>query len=510
MNSFKKIFFIRKQVFLFVFSMLLVATTALPHKAYALLGLGDVVHDPLHAIISSGNLAATGGLNLKEYSLDPLAYAVKTIALQSITKSVVNWINSGFDGSPAFVQDLQSEFSRIGDTVATRFIDEFTAQSGLQDLPWRDEIAQSVLGGYFQSTGKDGFYLQNPYTLDQVSSDPRAFVNGDYSKGGLAAWRELVFNPGANNPLLFRDALKESLNSRVSGAQEVRRTELNWNNGFNSFRGKCAKASPTFTGGTNANTGSVLSFDGSSASTGSGTRPASVSLTNTDNCLGSPILTPGSVIAQSANKYLVDNGLEQYISADEIGEIVNALMGQLVGSVLGGGGLAGTSRPTSGGGASYADRLGSASQSSAASVSSSFSTTISNQVSTLIEYKANWQKISDAAAAANVARPAACNNLATSVLTQAGLAISSATSGISALQKIQSDLTTAISTTNSAQAEAITTVSTDYQILQSSGALPSISDIEYAKEQSTDGGSGAASSLYTQMIQLQSTGTCPQ
>lgn len=488
--------------------------------------------------------AANTGSIVKEKVLDQLAFMVSRVAIHTMTKSVVNWINSGFNGSPAFVQDLSTEFSRIGDTVATRYIDEFTAQAGLQNLPWRDEIAQSVLGGYFQSTSKDGFYLQNPYTLDQVSSDPKAFVNGDYSKGGLAAWRELVFNPGANNPLLFRNALKESLNSRISGAQETRRTELNWNNGFNSFRGKCSKALPSFTGGTNVNTGSVLSFDGSSGSTGIGAplkgaapvntgsapiytygaggsvvRPASVSLTNSDNCLGSPILTPGSLIAQSANKFLVDNGLDQLIQVDEINEVIGAVMNQLVNNVLGSGGLAGTSRPTSGGGSSYVDRLGNTTQTSGDSnsfnLSNSFLTVIATQSQSLQQYQENWQKIADAAASAKKAYPASsCITQVNSILAQAGTAISGAVSAISSIKKIQTDLTVSVSGDPTTQSETVATATTAYQALQVGGTFPTISEVTYAQNESIDRSAntdtGTSASLYTQMVKLQTTGTCPQ
>ena len=518
-----------------------VAVTVAPATSYALLPFPaptptiEVPGSPLNvssgatAVASGATAAATAAQTSKDIVGDPVAFLVKNVLVRSLTKSVVTWINSGFNGSPAFEQDLQGSLLRIGDTVATSYINEFASQAGLQNLPWRDEIAQSVLSGYFQSTSKDGFYLQNPYTLDQVSSDPRAFVNGDYSKGGLAAWRELVFNPGANNPLLFRDALRESLNSRISSARGDRVGELNRSNGFNSFRGNCNKPTSSILGGRNANTGNVLSLNSGAVGDApspdnfgsilKGATPVNtgntrgVSLTNTDNCLGSPILTPGSLIAQSANKYLVDNGLEQYIAADEVGEIVNALVGQLVNNVLGSGGLAGVSRPTSGGGASYSDRLGN-DTSSGRALSKSFSATISNQVVPLTEYKANWQKISDAAAAANTSYPGACNNLAKNILTQAGIAVSSATSAISSLQKIQSDLTKALVTNDSSQTETLTVVSEQYQAFQTSGTLPSIADFQYAKSESADRqadtANGVSASLYTQMVQLQSTGTCPQ
>jgi hypothetical protein len=393
-----------------------------------------IVFDPTVASLTTAHAAITATLNAKEYVLDPLAYAVSRVAIHTITKSVVNWINSGFQGSPSFVQDLQGEFLRIADTEATRFINEFTAQSGLDNLPWRDEIAQSVLSDYFLSTSKDGFYLQNPYTLDQVSPDPKAFTEGKYSEnGGLKAWNSLIFNV-ANNPLFYRTAVREQLQLRAGTAKQNRLTELNWSGGFNSFRGKCAQPSSTFLGGTNSGSG-VLSLN---ANVGSNPVQAPAVLTNTDACLGSPILTPGTLIAQSANKFLVDNGLDQFVQADEINEIVGALMGQLVNNVLGSGGLLGTSRPSSGGGRSYVDQLGDAAQTTADSnslnLSTTFLTTVAKQAQQIQEYQDNWQRISDAAAAAKAAYPnSVCSAQVDAILSQAGSAISLATSALSSI-----------------------------------------------------------------------------
>ena len=477
--------------------LLVLGTSFFPRITHA--QFGGIVHDPLHAVISAVTAGATGGLNLKEYALDPLAYIVKTVALQSVTKSVVNWINSGFDGSPAFVQDLTAELQKVGDTEATRLVDEFSSRSELANLPWKDDIAQAVLSEYFISTSKDGFYLQNPYTLDQYSSDPKAFVNnGDYSKGGLQAFGALIFGGAGNNPLLLHDAFREKLNNDVSGQQSVRDKEITNGNGYLSFRGKCPQKS------------SIPSNAISLSATP--TTPTSLSLTNTDNCLGAPILTPGALIAQSANKYLVDNGLEQYIAADEIGEVVNALMGQLVNNVLGGGGLAGVSNPSSGGGKSYVDQLGSASPSSN-SLSTLFSTTITKQIADLTTFKNNWQTISDVASSAKTARPtASCIDKVNALIAQAGTEIASAVSSISQLQKIQSDLASALAVSNSTQATTVTQITEQYQTLQGSGQLPSASDLTYAQTESVarsaNTSTGADASLYTQMTTLRDTGTC--
>jgi hypothetical protein len=137
-----------------VFSLILLFSSATyPNKAYAFLGVGDVVAIDLEQ-------------SVRNVAIDPLAYTVAKIALNSLSKSVVNWVNSGFNGSPAFVQDLNQTLLSVGDAEATRFIDQFTNSGSLQDIPWKDEIAQTVLSGYLRSTSKDGFALENPYIFN--------------------------------------------------------------------------------------------------------------------------------------------------------------------------------------------------------------------------------------------------------------------------------------------------------------------------------------------------------
>ncbi len=54
---------------------------------------------------------------IKDYILDPLAWAVAKGMLQDITNSTVSWINSGFKGSPSFVQNPEQFFQQIGDNA---------------------------------------------------------------------------------------------------------------------------------------------------------------------------------------------------------------------------------------------------------------------------------------------------------------------------------------------------------------------------------------------------------
>lgn len=462
-------------------------TAGYPRPAHAFLGVGDTT-----IVLTNIDDSIT------QKTLNPLAYTVAKVALHSLSKSVVNWINSGFNGSPAFIQDLNQTLLNIGDAEVQRFVNEFASNGSLQNVPWKDDIAQSVLANYFRNTSNDSFSLNNPYTLDQVSSDPQAFVNGDYSKGGLNAWMSLVLSPG-NNPLaLFQSATNE-INNRVAGAQGKKITELNWSNGFSSYRGDCPQLS-----------NQVLSFTGATA--------GSVSLNNANqDCVNQPILTPGAVIAQAANKHLVDAGVDEYISADSIGEIVNALIGNLVGNVLGGGGLAGTSRPSAGGGRSYIDQAADPATQTAASNSLALSTTflgtLTEQIDLLTQYKNAWMNMASAATAAKTALSGSCS-LVDTAIADAGSSVARADSALGAYEAIRSSLTAQISADATTQQTIVADATAQFATVQSSGTLPTAAEIQYAISEGTaraaDTSTGTQASLYSRLLDIASTKTCTQ
>jgi len=172
--------------------------TLAPRPAHAQV-FGGLVHDPINYIVNGLTAGSTNALVLKEYGLDNIAWIVSKIALQSVIKSTVNWINSGFQGSPAFVTNLSGNLQRVGDAAANQFIAQYTANLAINS-PFRDAIGQAVLANYYLSTARDGFFLQNPYTLNQVSANDQAFLNGDFSQGGFSGWLNASLYP-QNNPI---------------------------------------------------------------------------------------------------------------------------------------------------------------------------------------------------------------------------------------------------------------------------------------------------------------------
>ncbi|HEX2792769.1 MAG TPA: hypothetical protein VHO23_03585 [Candidatus Paceibacterota bacterium] len=298
--------------------MLGVTVGTMPRTTHAQL----VVLDPTNLIQTTASALAVVGINSKEFLLDPIAWAVSRIAIQTLVRSTVNWINSGFEGSPAFVTDLQRNLLRLGDIVASKFVDELAGQ--IITTPYAEEISAAVRVGYYLSTGNTPFYVRYPYTLSTYSDDPAAFLGGDFSQGGYNALFSTIVNP-QNNPYgAYQLALNE-LNERLTTAQNTRKDELNWGDGFLSFR-DCQ-------GGDNIE----------------------VQLAGGNDCFATSIKTPGSVIAPRINEAL-GLGEKSLVTADEIDEIVGALFQQLVGRVLGSGGLLGVTQQSDGGGRSFLEQ----------------------------------------------------------------------------------------------------------------------------------------------------------
>ncbi|HYF29345.1 MAG TPA: hypothetical protein VEA36_03215 [Candidatus Paceibacterota bacterium] len=315
---------------------------AFPRSAHAQL----IVHSPLEYEALMQLRLKEAGLLGGAFSLDGIAWVLAKTAISTMTKSLVNWINSGFQGSPAFATDLRQNLLRLGDAYAARFFDEITNE--VIESPYRDEIATALRTHYYLSTG-GAFYIRNPYTLNQYSTNPVDFLNGNFSQGGLSAWFSTVMN-AQNNPYTALQLAQQELDSRLASAGGRRITELNWGQGFMSWRGDCARTAAgdsaafanSYAGGLDTDLNELVAA-------------SNAQLADEEGCLEYGIKTPGTVI-ESAFNNAVPKGMEGLITADEIDEVVAALFQQLITQVVGKTGLLGISAPSSGGGRSFIDQ----------------------------------------------------------------------------------------------------------------------------------------------------------
>jgi len=458
--------------------LLLSSVTAAPQVARA--ADYDSPLQVFNSLVTSVSTAAEKVLN---YSLNGLAWEMANLAIESMTKSTVNWINSGFQGSPAFVTDLKQNLNGVSDAIAGRFFDELAA-TNFGSSPFQDRVLDSVRLGYYLRTSPESFYTRYPYSLSQVSADDRAFLRGDFQQGGFNAWFSTVMNP-ENNPYGANMLANEALEGAIGNGISVRTQELNWSKGFLSWRGDCIATA---------------------SNAGDGSTP--VNLTNEDTCIDHEVRTPGSVIEDQLNSAL-DAGQERLIVADDFNEIISALLNQLVGQVLGGsdGGLVGVSRPSSGGGSSFVDRTTDPSQNpgNSRSTSAAFAASVADQRKILETYQANWQKIRTAAEAAR----ARCGTTGSPdpevVITQAQAALVKAANGIAAYRALE-DRIAAANAAGGNQTAAISEIVNDFTALGRSAAIPSSEEIAVGQIESQDTGTLRPGSLYSQMNRMVTNG----
>ncbi len=427
----------------------------------------------VESIISAVNSAADHTL---EYVLNGLAWDVANLAIESMTQSVVNWINSGFQGSPAFVTDLNRNLRGVADAVASRFFEELANQE-IATTPFQDRVLDGIRLAYYLRTSPESFYTRNPYTLGEVSPDSRAFLQGDFSQGGFNAFYSAFMNP-SNNPYGAQILANQALEDAVAGATGNRLEELSWNSGFLSWRGECIS------------------------------RGEGVDLSGKEECLDYEVRTPGSVIVSQLNEHLA-SGINRTMLADEFNEIVAALLNQLAINVIGGGsggGLSGLSRPSSGGGGNYFQSTGGSGNTT--NVGSTFQQTVNSQREQLARFQASWERIRSAAEAARDRCGAEAGDpSAQEVLDRASNALVRAASGLTAIDELLADITAALAAGGN-QSVALLEITNRYNTLMSSSTLPSANEVAEAQTESQDTGDAEPGSLYSQMVRLSNSSSC--
>jgi hypothetical protein len=484
-----KHFFIRIALVLLIMISSISAAFVSPQKAHAQLAVVDAFNGVFNSLTS----VSTAAEKLQGYVLNPLAWALEKAVLQSVVNSTVKWVNSGFNGSPAFATNLNKTLQQVGDAQANSFIQQLQSNGSIKS-PFQTQVASAVSTNYLQSTSATSYFTQNPFTLGTVSSNPTAFLAGGssgFAQGGFNALLSTAMNSG-NNPYGATILANQALNTQVAGAQNTQKTELQWGNGFLSYRGNCQ--TPT-TG--KSTTGINLT-----------------SLTGNSGCQSQNIITPGGAISSSLYKSL-GSGVDTLVTASQFNELVGALMSQLINHVLGGGGLFGlTQSSASTGGTTYFNQTEPAATQSVdggtidASVAASFSETLTGQLTQLQTFQSEWNSIDAAAqsaAASLESNPCANNesvlsNVVEPVISQATTELSNANTSITALTSIQNETPAANST--AASTAQIAQASSDYSTFLASATVPSDSDISYAATQSITTGTSTPPSLYSEMNEI--------
>ena len=231
---------------------------------------------------------AKGGLT-GLFGTDRLAWAAVDLLMKEITANTINWINSGFEGSPAFVTDFGGFLRDIADEQIGSFIEG----SALAFLCDPLDIKFSLMLKYAVP-----FEKEVECTLSDVIDNIDDFINGDFGRGGWDGWMELTTKPKNNRYGAYLSSAAE-LEARIQFSQFEESKVIEFGSGFFSHK-KCEELPPGFVG--------------------------------PPRC---EIVTPGSVIEKRLNSAL-SSGQRRLEVADEIDEILSAALGQILKDIFGG------------------------------------------------------------------------------------------------------------------------------------------------------------------------------
>jgi len=163
------------------------------------------------AVIDPANLTENILKSVKEYGLDTLAWTISNMVIERIAASTVSWINSGFQGSPAYVTDPQAYFQKIADEEMGQFI---------LDNPNLDQLCGPIKAKIRLALTQN--YIREPIyrcTLTDVVGNIDGFMD-DFSQGGWDGFFELT-QKTQNNPIGAYLQAENDLDLRIASRQGV-------------------------------------------------------------------------------------------------------------------------------------------------------------------------------------------------------------------------------------------------------------------------------------------------
>jgi hypothetical protein len=272
-------------------------------EAQALFGvdLPNLVQNTISAVVSIA-------LKLKEFVLDGIAWTIAKAIVARMVASLVDWINSGFKGSPAFITDLGQFLLEAADEEAGRYIESLGGDASFLCDPFKLDIQIALAVEY------DNIREDRPYEGCKISdmvTNVDEFFSGTFNEGGWKDWITITQEPEKYTPYGQMLEAEQGLARNLAKTADKEKRQLDWGAGFKSTK-ICENVE-------NPNGGTTLRCN---------------------------IATPGRTISESLSKAL-GAGTDTLVTADEISEVVGALIAQLANkAITGTAGLLGLSAGT--------------------------------------------------------------------------------------------------------------------------------------------------------------------
>ena len=253
-------------------------------------------------------------LAVKEYGLDGVAKYIAKRMLQMITRDTVNWINSGFNGSPGFITNPDRFALQVGDAAFNEFLSDETLN--FLCSPFRANITAALRISYIGD-------VQYRCTLEDAGRNLQNFYD-DFSQGGWDTWFTVTQNT-ANMPFGAYWEAQNTLYARIGSSQQTWQQKQDWGNGILSWD-ECTDPNGIIEFDTEFETQQT---EFGPLTTPTGQANSRVRKKTPQECPAEYLesRTPGSLIENQLSN-VFGSGILELGVGDEINEIIGALLDQ--------------------------------------------------------------------------------------------------------------------------------------------------------------------------------------
>ena len=277
--------------FIFVFAPLV--AISIPKQVEAQWAVFDAPNTIQNTVSAGANTSSAGflsSLNIKEFALDAIAWTLINALIEEMLASVTQWVASGFQGKPAFLEDLSGFMGDITDSLVGYFIWNSDAL-GFLCSPFSLNVKLALDLQY--SNSRD-YRKTSQCTLSGIGDNLNNFMGQSWDN-----WFQVTMNP-SNNPYGAFNEAKSGLSATIATARGSATKQLEFGSGFFSQK-ECVD---------------VPAEDG----------------------MGPPsqkckTVTPGETIQNNISDAL-NIPRERLAYADELNELFSALLGQLARGIL--------------------------------------------------------------------------------------------------------------------------------------------------------------------------------
>ncbi|MBI2639700.1 MAG: hypothetical protein HYW90_02290 [Candidatus Sungbacteria bacterium] len=230
-------------------------------------------------------------LVLKEYVLDPAAKLLVSFMIQTLTRAVIGWIQSG--GNTNFISNLQAATARVADEAAGEFLNQLAGTNLCQPFSFDIKLIFQI------PTLRDKLTCTATDIFRNLETSYENFLN-NFTNGGWIAFQTAML-PQNNYIDVLINTYDEKLR-RESRQVAILESQYQAGQGFVGVRIKKELCED------------IIDDDG---------EPAASCTTQYINT------TPGTLVSDQLKKTF-SSGWDQAVDADEIGEAIDAIIVALV------------------------------------------------------------------------------------------------------------------------------------------------------------------------------------